>query len=66
MEGYALFKRKGTGWFKPWSPDEDMTGVSVSEADTPGPGGWIGVNKDDPTDRWYVNPDYFRKNYERI
>lgn len=47
---------------RPYVPGESLTGISVSETDTPELGGMIARNPDDHEDQWYVNHDYFEKN----
>jgi hypothetical protein len=43
-----------------------MTGISVSDPDKARPsfdGGMIARNPDNPADQWYINPEFFAKNY---
>lgn len=53
---------------EPWTPETDMEGVSVSDADrdngSPQEGDMIAVNPSDPTDRWLVAAAFFVANYE--
>jgi hypothetical protein len=49
---------------RPYEPGEDLTGISVSEEDTPEKGGMIAVNPKNPNDQWYVAKDFFESNYE--
>lgn len=49
-----------------WTPDYDMTGVSVWEGDTPEIGGMVAQNPKDATDRWYVAKAFFEENYELV
>ena len=58
------FRKRGIQAMRPYIIGEDLTGVSVSEHDTPGPGGMIARNEADHNDRWYVAKDFFEKNYE--
>lgn len=65
-----LFRKKGTQELVPWTPEIDMTGVSVSESDknngSPKNGDMIAINKNDPTDRWLVAEKFFNDNYEPV
>lgn len=61
---FLAYRRKGVTYMRPYEPGEDLTGVSVSERDTPELGGMIAQNPEDENDRWYVNPVYFNKNLE--
>lgn len=60
---YTLYRKANTQPLRDYIPGEDLTGVSVSERDTPGVGGKIAVNPSDPKDRWYVAADFFSANY---
>lgn len=44
-------------------PGEDLSHVSVSPEDTPQEGGWIARNPNNQKDQWYINAEYFEKNY---
>jgi len=63
-----LFRKKGTQELSAWTPETDMTGVSISESDktngSPKAGDMIAINKNDPTDRWLVAEKFFNDNYE--
>jgi len=65
---FSKYRKKGLTEMRPWTPAEDMTGVSVSDADrgtgSPQPGDMIARNPVKPEDRWLVAEDYFRANYE--
>lgn len=62
------YRKKGTQPMEPWTPETDMTEVSVSAPDraagSPKEGDMIAVNTNDPTDRWLVSAEYFAANYE--
>lgn len=64
MEEYRLYRKKQLQEMRPYVPGEDLTGVSVSNSDTPGPGGMIARNRNNHEDRWYVAADFFAENYE--
>ncbi len=62
------YRKKQLQPMEPWTPETDMTGVSVSDADkangSPRDGDMIAVNPSDQTDRWLVAADFFAANYE--
>jgi len=69
MSEFKLYKRKPTFIaMRPWSPGEDLEGVSISCADRdagcPMDGDMIAMDPDEPTDLWLVNSDFFSRNYE--
>jgi hypothetical protein len=53
----------------PWEKGFDMEFVSISDADVqdgnPKKGGMLARNKANVKDMWYINPEYFKENYER-
>ena len=57
------YRKKNVQPMRPYVPGEDLTGVSVSEEDTPELGGMIAVNPDNGDDRWYVAKKFFEENY---
>lgn len=64
----SLFRKKGTQELNAWTPETDMTGVSISDSDktngSPKFGDMIAINKNDHTDRWLVADKFFNDNYE--
>ena len=62
------YRKKGTQLMEPWTPDYDMSGVAVSEADaangSPQQGDMIAVNANNANDKWLVAKAYFEANYE--
>jgi hypothetical protein len=65
-EEYRLYRKKVCQPMRPYVPGEDLTGVSVSECDTPMLGGMIAMNPVNPTDMWYVSEEFFNANYEPL
>lgn len=66
---YVDYRKKGVQPMRPYIPGEDMTGISVSDADKSLPnldGGMIAVNVKNADDRWYVAKVWFEDNYERV
>ncbi len=63
MSEFKNYRKKAVQPLRPYVPGEDLTGVSVSERDTPEVGGMIAQGKE-PNDRWYVSKDFFNDNYE--
>ena len=64
--GYGAYRKPAVTWLTPWTPELDMNGVSVSDEDTPGWGGFVAINPENPADRWYVAKDYAERNYVPI
>lgn len=48
---------------RPYIPGEDLTGISVSDSDSPEDGGMIAINPNDPSDKWYISKKFFEENY---
>lgn len=63
---WKRYRKTATQEMRPYMPGEDLSGVSVSAEDTPGPGGMIARNSDNHADQWYVAKDFFAKNYEAV
>jgi hypothetical protein len=64
MSEFKNYRKKSIQPMRPYIPGEDLTGVSVSAADTPEDGGMIAVNPANQNDRWYVAKAFFQENYE--
>jgi hypothetical protein len=64
MSEFKNYRKKSIQPMRPYIPGEDLTGVSVSLADTPEYGGMIAVNPANQNDRWYVAKAFFQENYE--
>jgi len=60
---WRYYNRIGGLQARPYVPGEALSGVSVSAEDTPEGGGMIARNPENEADQWYVNADYFSKNY---
>lgn len=56
------YRKKGSQAMRPYVVGEDLTGVSVSEEDTPELGGMIAIGADNGA-RWYVSKGFFNANY---
>jgi len=65
-EGFGKYRKKGVQLMREYIPGEDLTGISVSDQDTPEEGGMIAINLDNPDDKWYIAKEFFQKNYERV
>jgi hypothetical protein len=63
---FRSYRKKGLTQMRAYAPGEDLTGISVSEQDTPELGGMIAVNPANPQDKWYVGEMYFAANYEEV
>ncbi len=57
------YRKKNVQPMRPYVLGEDLTGISVSEEDTPETGGMIAVNPENNEDRWYVAKKFFEENY---
>jgi hypothetical protein len=51
---------------RPYEPGEELSSISVSKEDHPKAGGMIARNPANHADQWYINPEYFAKNFEVI
>jgi len=62
------YRRKVVGFYRPYIPGEDMTGISVGDVDrvngSPKAGDMIGRDPQDHSDQWLVNKTYFETNFE--
>lgn len=64
IEGFKDYRKKSIQPMRPYVPGEDLSGVSVSEEDTPEQGGMIAINPENRNDMWYVAKAFFETNYE--
>ena len=68
MSEWKQYKRKGLSEMRPYVPGEDVSGVSVSEADkaagSPKEGDMIARNPKNGADQWLVAKKYFDDNLE--
>lgn len=68
MNNWKQYKRKGTSEMRPYFNGDDMTGISVSEADklngSPKIGDMIARNPKNHADQWLVAQKYFEDNLE--
>lgn len=69
MDTYSFYRKKGESLATEWKEGFDMTGVSVSQADSdngsPKIGDMIFKNSKNPDDKWLVASAYFNENYVR-
>lgn len=68
-EVFKQYRRKGLSEMRPYVSGEDMTGISVSDADKQLPtldGGYVARNHKNHNDQWYVAKKYFDENLEEI
>ena len=63
---WTTYRRRGVTEMRPYQPGEDLTGISVQANQTPQAGGWIARNPQDRSDQWYVTPEYFAANMEKV
>lgn len=68
MSEWKQYKRRGLSEMRPYVIGEDVTGVSISEADkengSPKDGDMIARNPNDYGDQWLVAKKYFEDNLE--
>ena len=62
---YENYRKKTIQRMRPYIPNEDLTGVSVSKEDTPEEGGMIAIGYDNGA-LWYVSRQFFNENYELV
>lgn len=63
---FRRYRRKGVTEMRPYVPGEDLSRVSISEADDPKPGDMIARNPDNHDDVWLVSREWFDQNYEPV
>lgn len=65
MENY---RKKGVQPMFPWSPETDMSNVSVGDDDrangSPQTGDMIAHDPENPKDEWLINEKFFTEKYE--
>ena len=65
---YRKYKRTAIAEMAEWTPEFDMTGVSIGNTDvdhgSPKAGDMIARNPEDHDDRWLVAAEYFAVNFE--
>lgn len=64
---WAKYARKSVAELRPWTPDMDLTGVSISDVDaingSPKDGDMIARNPANHKDQWLVSKEYFGLNF---
>ncbi len=67
MQEFKNYERHQIGELRPYTPGEDMTGISISdpdrEAGSPKLGDMIARNPKNHADQWLVAQQYFRDNF---
>ena len=70
MIEWKWYRRPGITEMTPWSPDIDMTNVSVSQTDrnngSPKSTDMIARDPNNRADQWLVAGKYFSENFEEI
>ena len=65
---FKQYRRKQIAELRPYVPDENMDGISVSDADakagSPKAGDMIARNPENHEDQWLVAAQYFTDNFE--
>ncbi len=66
----AFYRKKTLQELIPWTPEQEMDFVSISEADraagSPKAGDMIAINPKNSLDRWLVARKFFNDNYEQV
>ena len=64
------YRKKSIQSMQPWTPDADMSRVSVSASDresgSPKSGDMIAFDPKASGDRWLIAADFFLTNYEEV
>ena len=60
---FKYYSKPAVQPMRPYEVGEDLTNISVSNADFPVSGGMIAVNPKDDKDMWYVSKAFFEENY---
>lgn len=67
MSVWKRYKRKGFSEMRPYVLGEDLSGVSVADADSPETDmGMVARNPQNHADQWYVARKYFEDNLELV
>ncbi len=67
MSEFKKYRRTNISEMRTYVKGEDLTGVSVSDADNPEEDmGMIARNPKNHTDRWYVARAWFEENFEEL
>lgn len=64
MSEWKKYRKHALQEMRPYVSGEDLRGISVNASETPREGGMIG--RDAAGHQWYVEPDFFRENYELV
>lgn len=68
MEEFRKYRRKQLSEMRPYLDGEDLSGVSISDADreagSPKSGDMISRNPENHADRWLVSAKFFKDNFE--
>lgn len=67
MSEFKKYQRTNIAEMRPYIKGEDLSNVSVSPEDDPeNDMGMIARNPDNYQDQWYVNSEYFKKNFKIV
>lgn len=68
MSEFKQYRRKRNAELRPYVPDENMDGISISDADakagSPKAGDMIARNPENHEDQWLVAAQYFADHFE--
>ena len=60
---WRQYRKSALQEMRPYVPGEDLSNISVSQEDTPGPGGMVARNASNHLDQWYVAKGFFEESY---
>ncbi len=63
---WRQYRRTGLSEMRPYVVGEDLTGISVSDEDTPKGGDMIAREPKSHANQWLVNKEYFEDNLEPV
>lgn len=70
MSEFKQYTKKQIAELRPWSPEDDMRRISISQPDeeqgSPKPGDMIARNPKNHADQWLVAAQYFADNFEPV
>jgi len=65
MNEWMKYRKRGFAEMRPYVLGEDMTGISISQADIPASDGdMIARNPENHNDQWLVSKEFFDAAYE--
>ena len=66
MSKWKEYRKAAVCEMRPYVIDEDLSNITVSEADIPCEGGMIVRDINNIDDQWYISEKYFNANYVKV